>query len=230
MLLPLRDENPLRIIPFQLVTVGIIAICAAVFLYEMSLTPRAIEAFVYAYGIIPAVLFDVRTLPPGLDRIPAEATLVTSLFLHGGVAHLVGNMLYLWIFGDNIEDSMGHVRFLVFYLVCGVAASLTHALLDPSSTVPLVGASGAISGVLGAYVVLHPRVKVLVMVTFPFTMHLPAFVLLGGWIAVQVFNYWIGGAGQIAWLAHIGGFIAGIALIGFFRRRAVPLFDRGTRH
>ena len=230
MLLPLRDENPLRIIPFQIITIGIIATCIAVFLYQASLPPRAAEAFVYAYGIIPAVLFDVRSLPPGLERIPAEATLVTSLFLHGGVAHLVGNMLYLWIFGDNIEDSMGHLRFVVFYLLCGVAASLAHAFVEPASTMPLVGASGAISGIMGAYVVLHPRVKVLVMVMFPFTVRLPAFVMLGGWIGVQVLNYMIAGPEQIAWLAHIGGFAAGIILIWFFRRRSIPLFDGGTRH
>ena len=231
MFLPLKDSNPLKVIPFQAVTVAIIALCVGAFLWQTTLSEQAGFEAVLSYGLIPAVLFDIRNLPPQLAVIPAEATVLTSMFLHADWLHLGGNMLYLWVFGDNIEDSMGHVRFVVFYLLCGVAAALVHGLVDPASTTPLVGASGAISGVLGAYLLLHPRVRVIALVLYRVPLPLPAYVVLGGWILLQFFNAWVdGGAaaeGGTAWWAHIGGFAAGVLLIVPMRRKGLPLFDRG---
>ena len=229
-LFPLKDYNPLTRIPFQYVTVCIIGTCVAVFLWQVSLAAGG-EAAVLGLGAIPAVVFGGRELTPELVLVPAPLTLVTSMFLHGGWMHLLGNMVFLWIFGDNIEDSMGHLRFLVFYLACGVVAALAHAGLNADSIVPMVGASGAISGVLGAYLVLHPRTQVLVLFMYMVT-RLPAFVVLGLWIGFQVFNASMSGGtgGGTAWWAHIGGFIAGAALIVPFRHKTVPLFDgKGRR-
>ena len=145
MLLPLYDSNPRNRIPFQYVTVGIIAVCAIVYLWQASLDPQRAQEAVFALGTIPAVVFGERQLPPELLWVPAEATLLTSMFMHGGPMHLIGNMLYLWILGDNVEDAMGHLKFLIFYLLCGLAAVMAHMLIDTSSTVPLVGASGELS-------------------------------------------------------------------------------------
>lgn len=230
MLLPLRDKNPLKIIPFQLVTIAFLAACIGIFLWEVSLSEKAENGFSLSYGLIPAVLFDTRSLDPALVRLPAELTLVSSLFLHGGWMHLIGNMLFLWVFGDNVEDAMGHLRFLLFYLLCGVAACLAHALSVPGSTAPLIGASGAIAGVLGAYLMLHPKVKVLVLAFNRVPLYLPAYLVLGVWIGLQVFNVVTGVGGNTAWWAHIAGFIAGILLVGIFKRREVPFFDKGVEH
>jgi len=231
MLLPIKDSNPLKVIPFQAVTVTIIAACVGVFLWQAMLPERAAVEATLSYGMIPAVLFDYAQLPPRLAAIPAEATIFTSMFLHADWLHLAGNMLYLWVFGDNIEDSMGHVRFVVFYLLCGTTAVLTHGLLDPQSTTPLIGASGAISGVLGAYLLLHPRVRIIALVLPWLPLPLPAYIVLGGWIVLQLINAYYGaplpGEGGTAWWAHIGGFVAGAILIVPMRRKGVRLFDQG---
>jgi membrane associated rhomboid family serine protease len=221
-LFPVSDDNPLRTVSFQYVTVTLIALNVAVFLWEISLG-SALDRAIFAYGAIPAVLFGEARLPPGVAEVPSWATLFTSMFLHGGWMHLLGNMLFLWIFGDNVEDSMGHVRYLLFYLLCGLIAALVHALSDPGSEIPVVGASGAISGVLGAYLILHPRARLLVLAMSVIPLRLPAFIVLGLWIVLQFAG--LGGASDIAFLAHIGGFIAGAALIVPFRRRGLPLFD-----
>lgn len=227
---PLHDDNPTRIFP--VVTVALIVICTLVFLWELA-APNA-EGVAYSFGLIPAVFFGARELPPELSVIPSSLTLITSMFLHGGWMHLIGNMAYLWIFGNNVEDAMGHARFIIFYLLCGVAATLAHAFFDIDSTLPLVGASGAIAGVLGAYLLLHPKSRVLVLVFLGFfvtTVRLPAVVVIGFWIALQLFNAALAGpsAGGVAWWAHIGGFVAGLALIPFFRHADVPFFDRKRR-
>lgn len=231
MLLPLKDSNPLRVIPFQTVTVTLILMCVGAFAWQALLPERAAIEASLSYGMIPAVLFDYQQLPPRLAVIPAEATILTSMFLHADWLHLGGNMLYLWVFGDNIEDSMGHVRFVIFYLLCGIAAALTHALIEPQSTMPLIGASGAISGVLGAYLLLHPRVRVIALVLPWLPLPLPAYIVLGGWILLQVINAYVGGAmpmeGGPAWWAHIGGFVAGAVLIIPMRRKGLRLFDQG---
>jgi membrane associated rhomboid family serine protease len=227
MLIPLKDDNPTRSVP--VVSYGIIGLCVLVFLWQMSLGPREGQAAVYALGLIPTVLLQGTSLPPEIAIVPPVATIFTSMFLHGGWLHLIGNMLYMWIFADNIEDSMGHGRFLVFYLLCGVAAAMAQALPAPASEIPMVGASGAISGVLGAYLLLHPRAHVLVLVPLGFfsqVMRLPALLVLGLWFVLQLISE-VGapeGAG-VAFRAHIGGFLAGMLLIPLFKGRRVQLFD-----
>lgn len=225
-MIPLHDDNPSPIIPW--VSWSIIAICVLVFLWQLSLGQSGAAA-VYALGVIPAVLFNYASLPAGLDVIPAWLSIFTSMFMHGGWMHLLSNMLYLWIFGDNVEAAMGHVRFLVFYLLCGVAAALAQALPDPSSTIPMVGASGAISGVLGAYLLLYPHARVLVVIPlgfFLFSERIAAGWVLGFWFVLQLVNSLLatGQQGGVAFGAHIGGFIAGMGLIHFFKYRHVPLF------
>jgi membrane associated rhomboid family serine protease len=227
-MIPLRDDNPTEITP--VVTVAFIVACVLVFLYESSLPMPGREVFLYAYGAIPAVVFGHAQLPPELVNMPAYGTLISSMFLHGGWMHLIGNMLYLWIFGNNIEDVMGHGKFIVFYMICGVLAALSHALLDPQSTIPMVGASGAISGILGAYLLLYPHARVLVLVPFGLigTFNVPAAMVLGLWFLMQLFS---GGmslgnqGGGVAFFAHIGGFLAGMALIGFFKYPHIRFFN-----
>jgi len=229
LLIPLHDNNPLRYIRFQYVTVALIAACVAVFLFQVSLGPNYGTAFVLRFGAIPAALFGVADRPPELAAVPDWMTLITSMFMHGGWMHLIGNMLFLWVVGDNVEDSLGHVRFVIFYVLCGILAALAHAVTDPASTVPMIGASGAISGVIGAYLVLHPRATIHTLV-IRFIVQLPAFVVLGLWAALQAFNAFasLGAPGGVAWWAHIGGLAAGAILVVPFRRPGVPLFDRGT--
>lgn len=229
-LLPLHDSNPLRIIPYQRVTVAIIALCLAVFAYQQLASPENAEAAVLSFGLLPAVLFEHRVLASEFDLLPAELTLLSSMFLHDGWMHLVGNMLFLWVFGDNIEDSMGHGKFLVFYLLCGILAGLAHAVAEFDSVNPLIGASGAISAVLGAYLVLHPRVKVLLLVFMRIPLYLPAYLVLGGWLGLQIYFIATDDAGRTAWWAHVGGFVVGAMLIPFFKHDSVPLFDRGIAH
>jgi membrane associated rhomboid family serine protease len=230
MLLPLHDENPLRHIRFGYWTALFIAACVLVFAYQALLPEGEGMRFVYAYGAIPSVVFGQSMLPAELASVPPWLSLVTSMFLHGSFMHLAGNMLFLWVLGDNVEDALGHVRFVVFYLLCGIAAALSHALVEPASQVPMIGASGAISGVIGAYLVLHPTAPIRTLV-FNMIVSLPAFVVLGLWIVFQFANAAIASPGEagIAWWAHIGGFFAGVALIFVMRYRDVPLFDRPPR-
>ena len=225
-MIPLRDDNPTTLAP--VLTVSLIVACSLVFLYQVTLPPDQDEAFILHYGAVPSVVVGGAATGAMAVGLPATLTLLTSMFLHGGWMHLIGNMLYLWIFGNNIEDAMGHVRFLVFYLVCGIAAALSHALTDLQSTIPMVGASGAISGVLGAYLLLYPRAQVLVLIPMGLmtrTMQVPAALVLGFWFLLQLLS---GGAslgrggGGVAWFAHVGGFLAGMALIGLFKRADIP--------
>jgi len=226
MLIPLQDDNPTHITP--VVSYAIIAACVLVFLWQISLGANQ-QAAVYSLGLIPAVLLQGASLPPELTIVPPLATVFTSMFLHGGWLHLIGNMLYLWIFADNIEDAMGHGRFVVFYLLCGIAAALAQALPAPGSEIPMIGASGAISGVLGAYLLLHPRAHVMVLIPLGFfsqVTRLPALLVLALWFGLQLISE-LGaseGAG-VAFRAHIGGFVAGMALIPFFKYRRVKLFS-----
>ncbi len=228
MLLPLHDDNPLKTIRFPYVTVAAIAVCVAVFGYQLSLGGRTDQAFILGFGAIPAVVFGMAALPEELARIPGWLTLVTSMFLHGGFMHLAGNMLFLWVLGDNIEDALGHKRFVAFYLLCGVGAALTHGLMDPASKIPMIGASGAISGVIGAYLMLHPKARIKTLISY-FIVWLPAWVVLGFWIGFQFLSISGGGGGGVAWWAHIGGFFAGVILIIPMRQKGVPLFDRGRK-
>ena len=225
-MIPLRDDNPTRTRP--IVTIAFIVSCCLVFLWQLTLSPEAGQAVVYALGLIPAVFLGRAELPPELYAIPASLTMFTSMFLHGGLLHLGGNMLYLWIFGDNVEDRMGHLRFVIFYLLCGAVAALAQALPEAASVIPMIGASGAVSGVLGAYIVLYPRANVLValpLVIIFYTFHLPALVVLGVWFAGQLLSSFTQAAGEagVAFRAHLGGFVAGVVLIRFFARsRSMP--------
>lgn len=228
--LPLYDRNPRHRIPFQYVTVALIGICVVIYLMQSDLGGRAGHALVLGLGIVPSVLTGQAQLPADLYLVPAWMTLLTSAFLHTGFWHLFGNMLYLWIFGDNVEDSMGHGRFGAFYALCAVVAGLTQVVADPASNVPVIGASGAISGVLGAYLMLHPRRRVWVLIIFR-TWPMPVWLVLGMWIAFQVAAvtvFYDADSGTAFW-AHIGGFVAGAILIIPFRHKSVPLFDRPAR-
>jgi len=225
-MIPLHDDNPTRTTP--VLTIGIIAACILMFLWQSSLGEQAGMIAVHALGLIPAVLLRKVELHPDIAVIAPPLTLVTSMFLHGGFMHLAGNMLYLWIFGNNIEDTLGHGRFALFYLLCGLAAAGGQILRDPGSEIPMIGASGAISGVLGAYLVLFPRARVLVAIPLGFYLHmvrLPAAGVLGLWFVLQVVSSMLAGDGPgVAWYAHIGGFIAGLLLVLVLRRRGTPLW------
>ncbi|MFQ5898316.1 MAG: rhomboid family intramembrane serine protease [Candidatus Methylomirabilia bacterium] len=228
-MLPLKDDIPTR--SFPAVTIGLITANILAFLYQLSLQAtedphalRAAQAFVFEFGHIPCRLTGACTAAADLPH--PVVTLFTSMFLHGGLFHIFGNLLYLWIFGNNVEDILGHRRFLAFYLLSGVAAALAQTAVGPSSEIPMIGASGAVSGVLGAYLVLFPHAKVLTLITFGFFIRLvriPAMVVLGFWIIVQLLNglltFGAGDQGGVAWFAHIGGFVAGLVLLAALRPR-----------
>lgn len=223
---PIHDENPVKIIPY--VTYALMAACIGAFLWQISRSAEAQHAIVYALGVTPAVIFDHRDLPEHLVWVPEYATVFTSMFLHGGWMHLIGNMLYLWVFGNNIECAMGHIKYIVFYIVCGIAAVLAQALPDTDSVVPMIGASGAISGVLGAYLLLYPRATVTLILPILVvikTFKLPAMIVLGGWFVMQLVSSAMstGEGGGVAFGAHIGGFIAGMLLVGLFKSANIPL-------
>jgi membrane associated rhomboid family serine protease len=226
-MIPLKDDTPSTLKPF--VTIALIAACCLVFLWQRSLDTASGRHAVAALGAIPAVLLTDARLPPDLQWMPRFASPFTSMFLHGGWMHLLGNMLFLWIYGDNVEDGLGHARYLLFYVLCGLAAIFAQALSNPNSPYPIIGASGAISGVLGAYLMLFPRAKVLTLVLLPFfftTLRLPAMLLLLLWFAVQlVSDYAVpDGGASVAFRAHIGGFLAGMLLAPVLKRRDMPLF------
>jgi membrane associated rhomboid family serine protease len=224
-LIPIGDDVPGERFPF--LTYLLIGLNILVFLFQLSLPPEELRALIFTWGVIPRSLAAWGSDPLVL------LTLVTSLFLHGGWFHLIGNMLYLWIFGNNVEDRMGHVGFLLFYLLCGIAASLTEVFLKPGSALPTIGASGAIAGVLGAYFLLYPRAKVILLVPvflfFFFTVQVPAVVVLGLWFVLQLFSgvAQLGvytESGGVAYWAHAGGFVAGMLLMPLFRcSRRSPL-------
>lgn len=259
---PIGDDNQGRLTT-PVVVYAIIAINVAVFLlFQQAGMSAQGEHFTYGYSVIPHEITTgkdltepviIRDAPPQIDPRtgrrelpvipeapgpnPIYLTLLTSMFMHGGWLHLLGNMLYLWIFGDNIEDNFGHGKFLVFYLICGLAASFAQIAADPSSVIPSLGASGAIAGVLGAYLVMFPRNRVRNLVFFGFfftTIELPAVIVLGFWIVLQFFNQYTSSfehaqGGGVAYMAHIGGFISGLILCFAFRRsrkRPVEFYDQ----
>ena len=228
-MIPLRDDNPRRTLPF--VTWTLVALNVVAFVWELSLGPN-LEQALFSRAFIPA-----RYWLPG-NWIFDLYTIVFSMFLHGGLMHIGSNMLYLWIFGDNVEDRLGHVRYLIFYLACGFLATFVHAIFSPGSQIPAIGASGAIAGVLGAYLILYPHARVMTLIPIFFFVtvrELPAIIILGLWFVLQLFSG-VGSlgvpaaqnAGGVAYFAHIGGFVAGMALIGLFggfrrpRRREPP--------
>jgi len=218
-MIPIRDLNPRRTTPW--VTWSLVVVNVLVFVWELSLG-SALPQRIAGMAFVPGRLF-----MPG-QLVPATASIFVSMFLHGGFLHVGGNMLYLWIFGDNVEDRMGHGRFIVFYFACGVAAAVAHALSNPSSHLPAIGASGAIAGVLGAYLVLFPHARVMTFIPIGFFVilrEIPAIVVLGLWFVLQLFT---GAAslglpdaverGGVAWFAHIGGFVAGLVLVFVFAK------------
>lgn len=211
-MIPIKDDNPRTSIPF--ITISLIVVNLIVFIYEINLGPQ-FGVFIREYGAIPTYIVQGQKL----------GTLFTSMFLHAGFFHLGGNMLYLWIFGDNVENYLGHFRFIYFYLICGLIAAMSHILLGGLSDVPMVGASGAISGILGGYIVKYPRARVLVIIPIIWFLEIrkiPALFVLGFWFIIQIFSgissIGIGGGGVAFW-AHVGGFIAGLLLINLFPRK-----------
>ena len=225
---PLSDDNPRNITPY--VSWTLIGLCFAVFIWQMSLSAHEARVSIYQFGMIPARLVFGVEMPDGLGEVPAFATILTSMFMHGDLLHLIGNMLFLWIFGDNIEDSMGHAKFLAFYIICGIAAALIQSALAPDSTIPMIGASGAISGLLGAYILLHPYATVRVLfliIILPIVIRIPAMIVLGLWFAGQIYSAAITPLDQpgIAFWAHVGGFAAGLILVGIFKHQDIRLFQ-----
>jgi membrane associated rhomboid family serine protease len=227
--IPLSDENPLRSIHFQWVTVSLIAVNTIAFvLGSMQEQQSALASF----ALIPSELFEVQIIggavpfPNQALQVPEGLTLITYQFLHGDIFHLLSNMLFLWVFGDNIEDAMGHLRFIMFYLMCGIFAGLVHSWMMPNSDLPLIGASGAVAGIISAYLILHPKVKVWVLALWRIPIKLNASWALGIWVAAQVASLFFDSEENVAWWAHIGGLAAGAVLILFMRRRGVVLFDK----
>jgi len=215
-MIPLRDDNPTTEKP--IITYFIISLCILVFLFQFTLQTYKSGQLFYSYGLIPSVLIGNKELPIDLYIIPGWLTIFTSMFIHGGFMHLLGNMLYMWIFADNIEDSLGATKFLIFYLLVGVGAAMTQVLIDTDSQIPMVGASGAIGGVLGAYLINFPNAKVLVLIPFGFfsqILKIRAIYVLGFWFILQ----FLSSGGGIAYAAHIGGFISGVVLILFFNKK-----------
>ncbi|HZR23697.1 MAG TPA: rhomboid family intramembrane serine protease [Vicinamibacterales bacterium] len=219
-MIPLRDVIPSRTVPY--ITVTIIVLNAVAWLFEVSLPPDQLNQFLTIYGVVPAYF--------------APATLITSMFLHGSWMHIIGNMWYLWIFGDNVEDRVGHGRFIVFYLLCGIAAGIGQIMMDPNSTLPTIGASGAIAGVMGAYFVLYPQSRVLTLIPliiFWEVIELPAYLLLGFWFVMQLFSAGSiavtassHGSGGVAFAAHVAGFLVGVVGVFVFRKRNVDRWER----
>lgn len=223
--LPLKDDNPLKFIWFQFVTVGLIIVNTIVFIWQDSLGEAGLMGVAQMAGIVPSALLEGGAkLPADFAGLPPEATLITYMFLHGDWWHLIGNMLFLWVFGDNVEDAMGSLKFLIFYLLTGVAAGLAHVYMNMGSEAPLIGASGATSGIVGAYIMLYPRVKMWSLAFMRLPLKLPAWVVIGAFVATQIFFVVYDIQDGTAWWAHLGGFVAGILLVGLFKRSDQPLF------
>jgi len=219
-MIPLKDDNPTSRRPT--VTYFIIGLCVLIFLVQLSSQSYKTGQLFYSYGLIPSVLMGNNLLPVDLFAIPSWLTIFTSMFMHGGFMHLAGNMLYMWIFADNIEDNLGPKKFLFFYILSGVAAGMTQVLMDTHSQVPMIGASGAIGGVLGAYLINHPNAKVLVLIPFGFFsqfIKIRALYVLIFWFILQ----FISSGGGVAYAAHIGGFVSGVILILFFNKKKIKL-------
>lgn len=215
-MIPFKDDNPVTIFPF--VTIGLISLNTLIFIFQ-AFHPVGTGEIVFAYGAVPNYLLTFKDVQP----IHPILTVFTSMFMHGGLFHIGGNMLYLWIFGNNIEDKLGHIRFIIFYLLSGVVAAYSHAITEPSSVIPMVGASGAVSGILGAYLLLFPRARIHTLIFLGFfiqVIRLPALVVLGFWFVIQFINSILSRGlaeqGGVAWFAHIGGFLFGLFTIKVF--------------
>jgi membrane associated rhomboid family serine protease len=222
MFVPIHDSTPLQVIRFQYVTGALIAMNVIVFLMTGAFTSEeGLWTYASGYGIVPVELVHVVDPSGGYHPVPEPLTLITYQFLHGGWMHLITNMLFLWVFADNIEDAFGHVGFLIFYLLCGVAAGLAHTLIQSQSPAPLIGASGAVSGVLASYLLLYPKARVWILLFLRIPIRIPALWALGGWFALQIVSVFITTEenAEVAWFAHIGGFLAGLILTLVLRSR-----------
>lgn len=228
MFLPLHDTNALNKVRVQYVTLALIIINVAIWVFFGTATLNGsseVEKAFISWGYIPAVANGYKNLPDQYVILPAYASYITYSFFHSGFMHLAGNMLFLWVFGDNVEDAMGHFRFLLFYLLCAAAGAFAHGLVKPESAAPLVGASGAAAGVVGAYLLLHPNVRIWVLALGKIPLRLSAFWVLGAWIGFQIFNLLVNSQSNVSWAAHVGGFAAGAVLILFMRSKGVPLLS-----
>ena len=222
-MIPLKDETPTKKIPF--INIALVIANISIFIYQNFFAPGGVAPFYFRLGIIPYEFSHFMDIdPPAL--VPVPLTVLTATFVHGGWIHLFGNMLFLWIFGDNIEDRLGHFKYLIFYLLCGSVASLFHIFANIHSKVPCIGASGAIAGVLGAYMLLFPKARIkTLMIWFIFiqVMRVPAIILIGYWILIQILSGFAetGSLGEsgVAWFAHIGGFVCGCILIMFRKKK-----------
>jgi membrane associated rhomboid family serine protease len=236
---PIWDINPIKTVRFQYVTLLLILANVAVFfLFQLGLVSKLTEEQLAGLAMIPREVLGPRLFgilpvaePPAASGFPEGLTLITYMFLHADLFHLLFNMVFLWLFGDNVEDAMGHLKFFVFYILCGIFAGLAHAMARSDSEIPLIGASGAVAGVIAAYLMLHPNIRVWVLVFYkiPFPLRFSAGFVLGLWIVLQVAQALLDDGGRIAWWAHIGGFAAGAILVLFMRRPGVPLFDRPVK-
>ncbi|SFJ30869.1 rhomboid family intramembrane serine protease [Aerobium aerolatum] len=226
MFIPLHDANALKHIRAPYVTYSIIAINCLIYLFAKVATEDFVTAATIGLGYIPVTIFEDVIRPPTMDIVPGYATYVTYAFLHADFWHLAGNMLFLWVFGDNVEDALGHFRFAIFYLACAVVGAFAHGLIVPDSHAPLIGASGAVAGIVAAYLILHPRVKVWVLALGRVPLRLPAWILLALWVLFQFAMLAIMGEDEVSWAAHVGGILAGAILVVLLRRRGVPIFNR----
>ena len=231
-MIPLKDDNPTSGRP--IVTYFLIGSCVLIFLLQLSSQSYQTGHLFYSYGLIPSVLMGHKQLPLDLYVVPGYITIFTSMFMHGGFMHLIGNMLYMWIFADNIEDNLGKTKFIIFYLLSGIGAAMAQVLLDTHSQIPMVGASGAIGGVLGAYLINHPNARVLVLIPFGFFSQLikiRALYVLGFWFVLQFINSSMMSSegGGVAYAAHIGGFVTGMILILFFNKKSIRKIKSRSR-
>nr|WP_255599516.1 rhomboid family intramembrane serine protease [Afifella sp. IM 167] len=226
--MPIHDDNRLVHVRRAWVNYALIAANVACFFLAGGLNATLVEANALSFGLIPSVVNDIAELPPNLVVIPEALSFLTYAFMHASLIHLGGNMLFLWVFGDNIEDAMGHARYLLFYLLGAAGSGYIYTLAERSSEAPLIGASGAVAAVVGAYLVLHPKVKLWILAFGRIPLRLRAWWVLGAWLVFQVANLVMATpeSSKIAWWAHIGGFAIGAVLVVPLRRKAVPLFDR----
>lgn len=235
MFIPIGDDIERVAAPFQFLTIIILFACFGAFAWEISKPPDEAWDMLIPFTLIPAMLMGYQQMPLDMMVMPVEFTLVSSIFLHAGWEHLLGNMLFLWVFGSSIEEATGHFRFILLYLLCGLAASMGHVMVDPASPIPTLGASGAISGLMGAYLLVYPfnKIKVLMFLPSVTVIRVPALLAVGGWIVLQCVEMWMAAAagpqddgGGVAWTAHIAGFVAGMFLITVLRRPGVKLMNQ----
>ena len=230
MFIPLHDSTPLKVIRFQMVTVGIILANTVLFITTGAFaTDQALLAVAGGFGLVPGEFTGALTNPVGYNPLPEPVTLITYQFLHASWMHLISNMLFLWVFADNIEDAFGYFAFVLFYLLCGIAGALAHVLMSPASTAPLIGASAAVSGVIGAYMLLYPRARVWILLFFRIPLRISAIWVLGGWFLLQIFSVLTTDQSaevEVAWWAHIGGFVAGLAITFLLRSRLLVRTSR----